>query len=160
MDPTVTVTTSHSNEFNIKDTYLSRLSSRRDEFPKKSQPSKATSQFAPRQRNDATATVGWGRRFKSHWIVSLFSVGIMTLAPCLVILTWIAMDRFDGSYFDMTSSLLSRNPVDFLVQYGPQFRQPAFVAYVTWLFFQAGLYACLPSPLRTGQLTPAGYLLQ
>lgn len=49
---------------------------------------------------------------------------------------------------------------EFMVQNAPPPSLEAFEMYAAWVLFQAALYHFLPSRLSTGQLTPAGYLLQ
>ena len=55
--------------------------------------------------------------------------------------------------------LLDIGPVDYFKTYAPAAEVKASVGYAAWILFQTALYQFLPSKLSTGQLTPAGYLL-
>lgn len=48
----------------------------------------------------------------------------------------------------------------FYVRYGPELSIAVVMAYACWVVFQALLYQFLPGKLSTGQLTPAGHLLE
>jgi 7-dehydrocholesterol reductase len=74
--------------------------------------------------------------------------------------TWVALEEFGGSLFEALSQLLLIGPFEFAVQYAPLVSVKALAGYTAWLLFQAALYTFLPSELSTGQLTPAGYILQ
>jgi len=157
MGSAVAFAAGHSNEFHA---YITRLS--HPDFSQKRPQAAANDASQPISRRTSIDKrfVNWGRRFKSHWAATLSSICIMTLAPCLVIFTWIALEKLEGSLLDTGLSLLHHGSLEFVILYGPRLRLPEFAAYVAWFLFQAGLYSCLPAPLRTGQLTPAGHLLQ
>jgi len=151
-------TTAHSPRLDARDAFITHLSPLRSS--KRNKPLNETPQVTASLLGATKLSINWGRRFHGTWTASLFSFGMMSLAPCLVISFWIAMEWFDGSLLDMTSSFLSRDKLDFVVLYYPRFNLPVFAAYVTWFLFQAGLYTYLPGPVGTGQLTPAGHQLQ
>lgn len=84
----------------------------------------------------------------------------MTLAPCLVVFFWIMLESFEGALLNTGLSFLSSDKSQWAALYFPRFELPVLVAYVAWFVSQAVLYACLPGPIGTGQLTPAGNQLQ
>jgi 7-dehydrocholesterol reductase len=108
----------------------------------------------------ADSNLSWGRSRTGSLKTSLQCAGIMVLCPTLVIFTWIALENFNGSLLLALSTLLSLGPCDFAVRYAPPVSLKAFAGYTAWLVFQAILYTFLPSKLSTGQLTPAGHLLE
>jgi 7-dehydrocholesterol reductase len=158
MDTAVTLVTFDSERVPAKD--VSNGLSPEDYSLTKHQLEKYFSQPISGKFNIATHSVNWGRKFQISWASSILSFGIVTLCPCLVIFTWIALEKFDGSLTDAGLSLLSYGIFEYMLLYGPRFCLPAFTAYIAWFLFQAGLYSYLPSPLRTGQLTPGGHLLK
>lgn len=152
-------TTAHSPKFDAKDAFIAHLSPTGFRA-KKNKPLSKALQVKPRLLGAAELPIFWGRRFQSTWTASLFSISIMSLAPCLVIFFWITMEWFDGSVLDATFNFLSQDKINFVVLYCPRFSLPGFAAYITWFSFQAVLFSCLPGPVGTGQLTPAGHQLQ
>jgi 7-dehydrocholesterol reductase len=78
----------------------------------------------------------------------------------LVIFSWIALENFGGSVVDALASLYASGPLQFLSQYAPSPTLKGVSIYCLWLTIQAALYTLIPCKLSTGQLTPAGYLLQ
>jgi len=150
MASAVVFATGHSEEFHAKDNSKPQFSLR----------NKNASQPISSQLGITAQSVNWGRRFQSHWAVSFASIGVMTLGPCFVIFTWIALEKFEASLLNAGLSLLSHDTFEFVVLNGPRFSLPAFTGHIAWFVFLAGLYSFLPGPLRTGQLTPAGHLLQ
>ena len=159
MSAVITFDTAGSKEYDARYASKTRLSPRsyRLRIPRLLN---NASQPTSRQDGVVSQSANWGRKFQSHWAASFLSVGIMLSAPCLVIFAWIALDKFQGSLLDMALSLLHHDTAEFVLLYGPRLSLPEFAAYVAWFLFQAGLYTCLPGPLGTGQLTPAGHLLQ
>jgi 7-dehydrocholesterol reductase len=55
--------------------------------------------------------------------------------------------------------LLDFGPTNFFLLYGPRPDFKVTLGYGAWIVFQITLYQFLPSKLSTGQLTPAGNLL-
>jgi 7-dehydrocholesterol reductase len=83
----------------------------------------------------------------------------MLLCPCLVVFIWISLSSFNGSLTVMFNFISNYGWRSFAL-YAPQPSSKAALGYTAWVLFQAGLYQFLPSQLSTGQLTPAGNLLQ
>ena len=109
-------------------------------------------------RRDST---NWGRR--SHhgsWLHSISCAGIMLLSPQIVIFYWIALSSFDGSLSATYQAMLAAGPVNFAIERYPRADMNVMAGYAAWLLFQAALCNFLPSKISTGQLTPAGHLLQ
>jgi len=156
---TTIVSTFSSNEFDAKDAYIARLLTP-SHFAKPTRPINNASPPASKQPSAVTPPVIWGRNIESNWVASLFSLGMVSLAPCLVFFFWIALEWFEGSLLNTGLSFLSNNKLEWAALYLPRFELPVFVAYVAWFIFQAVLYSCLPGPVGTGQLTPAGHQLQ
>jgi 7-dehydrocholesterol reductase len=84
----------------------------------------------------------------------------MLLCPILVIFAWVALESFGGSLVAAFTTALSLGPLEFAARYVPRASVNANAGYILWLGFQATLYTFLPSKLSTGQLTPAGHLLE
>jgi 7-dehydrocholesterol reductase len=84
----------------------------------------------------------------------------MLLCPILVFFARIALEAFGGSLSEALSQFLVIGSFEFAARYTPAATFKASAGYIGWLLFQAMLYTFLPSKLGTGQLTPAGYLLQ
>ncbi len=106
------------------------------------------------------AKVVWGRWAGGSWLVTTACGGITLLCPLLVIFLWIAMENFDGSLFATLSALWSTDLTSFAARFAPHSSVRAFIGYGSWLVFQAALYTLLPTKSGSGQLTPAGHLLQ
>jgi 7-dehydrocholesterol reductase len=108
----------------------------------------------------ADSNLNWGRSHNGSLSTAIHCTSIMLLCPVLVIFTWVALEDFGGSLVAAFSQLLLMGPFEFAAQYAPSVSGSAVAGYTSWLLFQAALYTFLPSKLSTGQLTPAGYLLQ
>lgn len=106
------------------------------------------------------AGLTWGRAHNVSLLTSLGCAGIMCLCPTLVIFVWISMEYFGGSLFAAIAGVIDDGVLDFCAKYGPELSMQACIGYTLWVSFQAALYQFLPSKLSTGQLTPAGHLLQ
>jgi 7-dehydrocholesterol reductase len=106
------------------------------------------------------SAISWGRCHRGSFWTSLGCAGIMLLCPLLVIFTWIALEDFGGSFTAAASRLSSLGLREFAMQFGPQPSLKGFAYYISWLLFQALLFAYTPSKLSIGQLTPAGHLLE
>lgn len=107
------------------------------------------------------SSIKWGRsHHHGSWIHSLGCLGVMLLAPLLVIFYFITLTSFQGSLSLSSTFLLNIGPISFFRLYFPQPSLKASIGYVAWLCFQAALYLGLPGRISTGQLTPAGNLLK
>lgn len=104
--------------------------------------------------------LNWGRSHRGSLSTSVHCASIMLLCPILVMFTWVALEEFGGSLFAALSQLLLKGPFEFAAQYAPSVSGKGLAGYTAWLLFQAALYTFLPCELSTGQLTPAGYVLQ
>lgn len=106
------------------------------------------------------SSISWGRRHHhGSWLHSLGCASIMLLCPCLVIFLWISLASFRGSLNAAYNLLWEIGPISFFSLYAPTPDLNASIGYGVWILFQVALYQFLPSKLSTGQLTPAGYLL-
>ncbi|KAH8797621.1 ergosterol biosynthesis ERG4/ERG24 [Xylogone sp. PMI_703] len=56
--------------------------------------------------------------------------------------------------------MYAEGPWQFVARHCPTPSLPVFGVYAVWILAQSALYNYLPAPLSTGQLTPAGHLLQ
>lgn len=108
----------------------------------------------------AKVDVNWGRDQRPNWSASLSSLGITILSPLLTIICWVALNQYDGSLLNAFVGMYVEGPWEFMVRNTPSPSLKAFEVYAAWVLSQAALYHCLPSRLSTGQLTPAGHLLQ
>jgi 7-dehydrocholesterol reductase len=102
----------------------------------------------------------WGRPHKPTWSALISSVGIITISPFLVIFTWITLSQHQGSLLNAIGAMYSDGLQHHLAQYGPTLSLQTCAGYAIWVSTQAALYNYLPARLSTGQLTPAGHLLQ
>ena len=102
----------------------------------------------------------WGRQVKASRWAATGSLFMVVVIPLWLFWNWIALEFFDGSYL-LEIAALHRNGVWlFCSHYLPHPSWDASLGYIGWLFFQAALYQFLPGPISTGQLTPAGNILQ
>lgn len=84
----------------------------------------------------------------------------MILCPLLVIYYWIALSFFNGSLLQAGTAMLEMGPLAFFRWFAPRPDWRVSISYGGWLAFQAAMYCFLPSTISTGQLTPAGNLLE
>ena len=103
-----------------------------------------------------TLSVQWGRQNQASWLKSVASLGMMTVAPTLVILWWIALEYFGGSLSQTFSTLTAEGPSSFAEKYAPRVQPVAILGYIAWVILQGGLYTVLPGNYKKGQPTPAG----
>lgn len=108
----------------------------------------------------ADTNLNWGRSHTGSLSTSIRCASIMLLCPIFVFFARIALQAFGGSLSGALSQFLLIGCFEFAARYVPAASFKASAGYIGWLLFQATLYAFLPSKLSTGQLTPAGYLLQ
>jgi len=84
---------------------------------------------------------------------------MLVVPPCMIILTWITLEYFDGSLLAMFASIAANGVFDFLHRYYPAVDSNVVLVYSAWVLFQAGLYTVLPGR-STGQRTASGNLLE
>lgn len=114
----------------------------------------------PKLPKESQVDVNWGRAHRPTWSASLSCLGIMTLAPILVMVSGITLNRYEGSLFSSIIALYKEGPWQFVARCIPIPSLEVFGVYALWVLTQATLYNYTPSRLSTGQRTPAGYLLQ
>ena len=102
----------------------------------------------------------WGRKARASWWASIASTFIVIACPLWLFWNWIGLEYFEGSYTSELIALRNKGFASFAVQYFPRPSWEATAGYAIWLLFQAALYQYLPGPTSTGQLTPAGLLLE
>jgi hypothetical protein len=115
---------------------------------------------APIASLTAEPVLTWGRFNTGSWLAATGCTGIVVLCPILVILLYIALQRYDGSLLACLTDLVFLGPSDFIIAHALRPTFKVFVGYSAWLIFQALLYIYLPGSASSGQLTPAGYLLK
>ena len=102
----------------------------------------------------------WGRRTKATWFSAFFCFLLVTLCPVFLTIIFATLEYFDGSILDTLTAFREEGSLRFFINYSPRPDFNAAVGYLAWLLFQALLYTFLPGPLSTGQMTPAGNLLE
>jgi len=106
-----------------------------------------------------TANPSWGRNSRRSWLSVVACLFMITVPPSLTVLSWIALEDFNGSLSATLETLRANGPSSFAAQYGPAFNLNTAFLYVAWILFQTVLYTYLPGKSK-GQLTPAGMLLE
>ena len=107
------------------------------------------------------SSIPWGRRaHHGSWPHALGCASIMTLCPLLVVFYWVALTSFQASLPVAWQVMWTVGPVSFFWSHAPRADYKVYVAYGSYLLYQAGLYHLLPGKLSVGQLTPAGHLLK
>ncbi|KAF0468857.1 7-dehydrosterol-delta 7-reductase [Gigaspora margarita] len=106
----------------------------------------------------------WGRDRDISYITVLFSTLILTCCPLLVFVFWVNCTHYQCSLYEpiyrLQISGFSKEAFDSVVlQKLPQFTWDGIKIYLSWLSFQAILYAILPAKIGYGQRTPAGHIL-
>ncbi|KAK3806795.1 MAG: 7-dehydrosterol-delta 7-reductase [Benniella sp.] len=106
----------------------------------------------------------WGRDRDVSFGTILISLGILVLSPIWVLYTFISCTSYECALSGPALEIY--NAPDhleafktFLLRELPAFSLYAVRLHLTWLFFQAALYAFLPAQIGYGQRTPAGHLL-
>ena len=84
----------------------------------------------------------------------------MVACPLWLFWNWIGLEYFEGSYTAELIALRHEGITAFSLRYLPRPSLEATAGYAVWLLFQATLYHRLPGPRSTGQLTPAGHVLE
>ncbi|KAG9319269.1 hypothetical protein KVV02_004909 [Mortierella alpina] len=113
---------------------------------------------------DAQVGKTWGRDRDVSFGTILMSLGILVLSPLWVMYTYISCNAYQCAM--SAPALEVYNSPDalealkqLLIREVPTFSPHAARIFLTWLTFQAVLYAFLPSQIGYGQRTPAGHLL-
>ena len=106
------------------------------------------------------APVSWGRWAGGSWEVTAGCAAITCLCPLLTMFLYVTMQDFDSSLSASLTTLWSLGPKSFAGRYGLRSSGFGFFGFVAWTLLQAALYTFLPTKLSSGQLTPAGYVLQ
>lgn len=101
----------------------------------------------------------WGRKMKASWWVAIASSFLAVGCPVFLLWNWIGLEYFDGSYVAEFDTLRHDGIQRFSSKYLPRPSLKVSLGYVAWLLLQVFLYCFLPGPISTGQLTPAGNLL-
>ena len=73
---------------------------------------------------------------------------------------WITLEYHNGSLYQTAMAISENGLYSFCDKYAPRFQLDAFVSYAAWVSLQALLFTTLPGPISTGQMTPAGNLLE
>ncbi|KAL5344998.1 hypothetical protein ACLOAV_009951 [Pseudogymnoascus australis] len=113
-----------------------------------------------RLRRESQLDVIWGRPHRPTWSNSFSYLGIILLSPLLVIFSWITLCQYQGSLLDSTIAMYAEGPWQFVARHGPTPSLHVVGVYTAWVLIHSVLYNYIPTRLNTGQLTPAGYLLQ
>ncbi|TVY20055.1 7-dehydrocholesterol reductase [Lachnellula arida] len=113
-----------------------------------------------RPRTYSQPNANWGRAHRPTWSASLSCLGIIILSPLLVIFSWITLSQYQGSLLKSSIAMYADGPWQFVARHGPTPSLHAFGVYTAWVLTQCALYNYIPTRLSTGQLTPAGHLLQ
>jgi hypothetical protein len=101
----------------------------------------------------------WGRNSRQSWLSNVACIFMLTVPPFLTVFYWIALHHFDASLIAALSSLHDIGVARFCLRYRPVASGRVAIAYSLWTLFQGLLYSLLPGR-STGQLTPAGHLLE
>ena len=101
----------------------------------------------------------WGRNSRQSWLSNVACIFMLTVPPFLTVFYWIALHFFDASLTDAAASLHDLGVVRFCLRYRPVGSIRVALGYSIWTLFQGLLYISLPGR-STGQLTPAGHLLE
>ena len=102
----------------------------------------------------------WGRKTDATWWTAFASLVLVVVSPLWLSYTWISLEYHDGSVYHTAMAISENGLYSFCAQYAPRSTVSAFIGYAAWISFQALLYTILPGPISTGQMTPAGNLLQ
>jgi 7-dehydrocholesterol reductase len=70
------------------------------------------------------------------------------------------LQDFDSSLSASLFALQLLGPASFADRYAPRPSLAGFIGFTAWVLLQASLYTFLPTKISSGQLTPAGHLLQ
>ena len=101
------------------------------------------------------APVKWGRTGSADWAHTIGALSLIILAPTLVILDWIALEKYGGSLSAVVLEA-SEDPVRFLLTHLPRPTLGDVGMYASWVVFQYILYSQLPGKNCVGQRTPGG----
>ncbi|KAG0242588.1 7-dehydrosterol-delta 7-reductase [Mortierella sp. GBAus27b] len=106
----------------------------------------------------------WGRDRDVSFGTILISLGILVLSPIWVMYTFISCNSYNCAMSAPALEIYNAPDrldafTNFLAREIPTFSPHAIRLHLTWLVFQAALYAFLPAKIGYGQRTPAGHLL-
>ncbi|KAL3447666.1 ergosterol biosynthesis ERG4/ERG24 [Aspergillus insuetus] len=103
----------------------------------------------------------WGRRSSIAPLSGAAgAIALLIATPLTIIASCVAIQHFDGSILDMLSMLWLDGIGSFTNRYFPAPTLSSFIAYISWIAFQAALHMAIPGKVYTGQLTPGGNVLQ
>ena len=102
----------------------------------------------------------WGRKTDATWWTAFASLVLVFGSPLWISFMWIGLEYHNGSVYETAVALSENGLYSFCHQYAPRFTMNAFVGYAAWLSLQALFFTLLPGPISTGQMTPAGNLLE
>ena len=106
-----------------------------------------------------TSTVTWGRNLDTSWAGNAYCVFMFIVPPTLTFLGWITLERYDGSLSAVIYDIHHLGMFACFKEHAPSASPVAALGYSSWVLFQSLLYTYLPGR-STGQLTPAGFLLE
>jgi 7-dehydrocholesterol reductase len=104
--------------------------------------------------------LAWGRATQATRFTTLFSLFLTLVSPLWMTANNITLEHFDGSLSATIAAFRTLGLLTFIHRYFPWPSTFGFTVYITWILFQAFLYAILLGKTCYGQLTPAGNLLQ
>ena len=107
--------------------------------------------------------IAWGRTGADSgrsWLRHLVATSPLILAPLAIIINFITLTSFEGSYASFAAATVREGFWTLCVKYGPELTFKGVFAVTAFIAWQAWLFAYLPGEIRTGQFTPAGHRLQ
>ena len=123
-------------------------------------PSSSLDMSSVKENNMTKLESVWGRKTDATWWTALASLLLVLVCPLWISYTWISLEYHDGSVYQTAKALSEDGLYSFCDKYAPRPSVTAFTGYAAWVAFQALLYTLLPGPISTGQMTPAGNLLE
>ena len=102
----------------------------------------------------------WGRKTHATWWTAFGSLVMVVGSPLWVFYMWISLEYQNGSVYQTAMAISDNGMYSFCDEYAPRLTMNALIGYATWVSLQALLFTLLPGPTSTGQMTPAGNLLQ
>lgn len=109
------------------------------------------------KNHSATATGAWGRRRNANVLTGLKALAMMAVCPIFVLFLAATIDFHDGSILIATQDATTDG---WLQGISTRSAFQINLAIIVYMILQAVLYRYLPGPRHTGQLTPAGHLLE
>ena len=102
----------------------------------------------------------WGRKTDATWWTAFASLLLVVVSPLWLSYIWITLEYHNGSVYQTAMAISENGFYSFCDQYGPRLTTNAFIGYAVWVSLQALMYTLLPGPISTGQMTPAGNILE